>query len=277
MKKTVSFQGEIGSYSHLAIVQMFPDATVVPSQTFEHAMMSVENGEADIAMIPIENGVAGRVADVHRLLPKSNLYIIAEHFQRVEHTLLMHPNTTRNDLTKVASHEQALAQCTETIKKYGFKLIVSADTAGAAKMIADKNIYDTAVIASELAAEIYNLQIIEKNISDSKNNTTRFFVMSKKSADISPDKKKKYITSFMFSTKNVPGALFKVLKIFAENNINMINLESYNLSETFVVTDFYAEIEGAYTTIFKEINSFCDARVVGIYEQSMFRKNTITN
>ena len=204
MSKKVSFQGVEGAYSHLAVQEFFPDAEAVPCKTFELAITAAESGNVDYAMIPIENSAAGRVADIHRLLPKSDLHINFEHFQKVEHKLLIHPETQQDQIKKIISHEQALAQCSEKIQKLDYDILIGADTAGSAKYISEQNILDTAAIASSLAAEIYELKTVDESFANSSNNITRFYVMSKnENKDFDPDKT--YISSFLFSVNNTPG------------------------------------------------------------------------
>ena len=243
MSKKVSFQGVEGAYSHLAVQEFFPNAEAVPCKTFELAITAAESGNVDYAMIPIENSAAGRVADIHRLLPKSDLHINFEHFQKVEHKLLIHPETHQGQIKKIISHEQALAQCSEKIQQLDYDILIGADTAGSAKYISEQKISDTAAIASSLAAKIYELKTVDESFANSSNNITRFYVMSKnENKDFDPDKT--YISSFLFSVNNTPGSLFKVMGGFATNNVNMIKLESYNYGADFVITQFYCEIEG---------------------------------
>ena len=179
MSKKISFQGVEGAYSHLAVQEFFPNAEAVPCKTFELAITAAESGDVDYAMIPIENSAAGRVADIHRLLPKSDLHINFEHFQKVEHKLLIHPETHQGQIKKIISHEQALAQCSEKIQQLDYDILIGADTAGSAKYISEQKISDTAAIASSLAAKIYELKTVDESFANSSNNITRFYVMSK--------------------------------------------------------------------------------------------------
>ena len=276
MSKKVSFQGVEGAYSHLAVQEFFPDAEAVPCKTFELAITAAESGNVDYAMIPIENSAAGRVADIHRLLPKSDLHINFEHFQKVEHKLLIHPETRQDQIKKIISHEQALAQCSEKIQQLDYDILIGADTAGSAKYISEQKILDTAAIASSLAAEIYGLKTADESFSNSSNNITRFYVMSKnENKDFDPDKT--YISSFLFSVNNTPGSLFKVMGGFATNNVNMIKLESYNYGADFVITQFYCEIEGhpgQENTKFAldDMYHYCSkVRKLGVFEKSAYR------
>jgi prephenate dehydratase len=276
MSNKVSFQGVEGAYSHLAVQEFFPNAEAIPCKTFELAISAAESGNVDYAMIPIENSAAGRVADIHRLLPKSDLHINFEHFQKVEHKLLIHPETKQDQIKKIISHEQALAQCSEKIQQLDYDILIGADTAGSAKYISEQKILDTAAIASSLAAEIYRLKTVDESFANSSNNITRFYVMSKnENKDFDPDKT--YISSFLFSVNNTPGSLFKVMGGFATNNVNMIKLESYNYGADFVITQFYCEIEGhpdQENTKFAldDMYHYCSkVRKLGVFEKSAYR------
>ena len=276
MSKKVSFQGVEGAYSLLAVQEFFPNAEAVPCKTFELAITVAESGDVDYAMIPIENSAAGRVADIHRLLPKSDLHINFEHFQKVEHKLLIHPETHQGQIKKIISHEQALAQCSEKIQQLDYDILIGADTAGSAKYISEQKISDTAAIASSLAAKIYELKTVDESFANSSNNITRFYVMSKnENKDFDPDKT--FISSFLFSVNNTPGSLFKVMGGFATNNVNMIKLESYNYGADFVITQFYCEIEGhpgQENTKFAldDMYHYCSkVRKLGVFEKSTYR------
>jgi prephenate dehydratase len=276
MSKKISFQGVEGAYSHLAVQEFFPNAEAVPCKTFELALTAAESGDVDYAMIPIENSAAGRVADIHRLLPKSDLHINFEHFQKVEHKLLIHPQTDQAQIKKIISHEQALAQCSDKIQQLDYDILIGADTAGSAKAISEQKILDTAAIASSLAAKIYRLKTIDESFANSSNNITRFYVMSKnENKEFNPDQT--YISSFLFSVNNTPGSLFKVMGGFATNNVNMIKLESYNYGADFVITQFYCEIEGHpehQNTKFAldDMYHYCSkVRKLGVFEKSAYR------
>ena len=276
MGKKISFQGVEGAYSHLAVQEFFPESEPVPCKTFEIAISKAESEQVDFAMIPIENSAAGRVADIHRLLPKSDLHINYEHFQRVEHKLLIHPESKIENIKKIISHEQALAQCSNKIQKLDFDILVGADTAGSAKNIYENKVLDTAAIASSLAADIYTLKIVDESFANSKNNITRFYVMSK-DENKEYDSQKKYISSFLFAVNNTPGSLFKVMGGFATNNVNMIKLESYNYGANFVITEFYCEIEGHpdqenTKLALEDMNHYCSkVRKLGVFEKSSYR------
>ena len=276
MSKRISFQGVDGAYSQLAVKDFFSGAETLPCKTFEIALNEAELGNVDYAMIPIENSAAGRVADIHRLIPKSNLHITFEHFQKVEHKLLIHPDSKIENIKNILSHEQALAQCSDKIQKLDLNILIGADTAGSAKIISDEKILDTAAIASSLAGKTYGLKVIDENFANSLNNITRFYVMSK-NENLEFDKKKTYISSFLFSVKNTPGSLFKVMGGFATNNVNMIKLESYNYGADFVITQFYCEIEGhpeQDNTKFAldDMYHYCSkVRKLGVFEKSPYR------
>ena len=276
MSKRISFQGVDGAYSQLAVKDFFSGADTLPCKTFEIALNEAELGNVDYAMIPIENSAAGRVADIHRLIPKSNLHINFEHFQKVEHKLLIHPDSKIENIKNILSHEQALAQCSDKIQKLDLNILIGADTAGSAKTISDEKILDTAAIASSLAGKTYGLKVVDENFANSLNNITRFYVMSK-NENLEFDKKKIYISSFLFSVKNTPGSLFKVMGGFATNNVNMIKLESYNYGADFVITQFYCEIEGhpeQDNTKFAldDMYHYCSkVRKLGVFEKSPYR------
>ena len=276
MGKKISFQGVEGAYSHLAVQEFFPESKPVPCKTFEIAISKAESEQVDFAMIPIENSAAGRVADIHRLLPKSDLHINFEHFQRVEHKLLIHPDSKIENIKKIISHEQALAQCSNKIQELDFDILIGADTAGSAKNISENKVLDTAAIASSLAADIYTLKIVDESFANSKNNITRFYVMSK-DENKEYDSQKKYISSFLFAVNNTPGSLFKVMGGFATNNVNMIKLESYNYGANFVITEFYCEIEGHpdqenTKLALEDMNHYCSkVRKLGVFEKSSYR------
>lgn len=241
--KNITFQGALGSYSHIVSEKVFPNENYIPADTFEDAMYMVQNDSADYAVIPIENSNAGRVTDVHFLLPQTNLNIVGEYFLRVEHQLLALTDSSIDDIKFVASHPQALAQCSEYIKNNKLKSVSQIDTAKSCQDVILKQDKSTAVIASKKAAEIYNMKILVSNIENNNNNTTRFLVMSK-NKNIPPMDGAGYITSFVFVVKHVPSALYNALGAFAKNNINMIKLESYVLNDNFVSVQFYVEIEG---------------------------------
>lgn len=239
----IAFQGEPGANSHLACLEAFPDYEPVALPTFEDALAAVKLGDAQFAMIPIENSVAGRVTDIHHLLPGAGLYIVAEHFLRVRHQLMAKPGTTLASIKRVMSHTQALGQCRSTIRKLGLTPIPEADTAGSARLVAESADPTTAAIASRLAAEIYGLQILKEDMEDELHNTTRFVILAGEPDDAEPGDGP-VMTTFVFRVRNVPAALYKALGGFATNGVNMTKLESYQTEGTFSVSMFFADIEG---------------------------------
>lgn len=276
MKMKIAYQGVAGAYSHIASMQVFPEQDYVPCDTFEDAMVKVAAGEVDMAMIPVENSNAGRVSDVHFLLPKTGLHIVGEHFLRIEHQLLGLPGATLEDIVAASSHPQALAQCAEFLKKHAIKSMARIDTAKSCEDVLAWQDKTKAAIASKLAAEIYGLQILASNIENAANNTTRFLIMSREKA-IPEDDGGKFITSFIFKLKNIPAALYKALGGFATNGINMTKLESYLLDGKFISAQFYAEIEAhpdtqAYKNAFDELKFFSDyVHVLGTYSSARDR------
>ena len=276
-KKTkVAFQGEKGAYSHLACLEVFPKAEAIGCSTFEEAFqLAKENSEYKI-IIPIENSLAGRVADIHYLIPKYKLQIHAEHFQKVNHNLLGIKGTKIKDIKSVRSHAQAIGQCRKIINENNFKTIISADTAGSAKYISEKNEKSESAIASELAAKIYNLEVLKSNIEDESGNVTRFFVMGKESKH--PElENKKYITSCIFKLKSIPAALYKALGGFATNGVNLCKLESFSVKNTFDQVNFYIDIEGhikdpSLQKALEELGFHTQKLdVLGVYEAHQFR------
>ena len=269
MMSKIAFQGELGANSHIACQTQYPDMDVLPCASFDDAFAALREGTAQLAMMPVENTVAGRVADIHRLLPGSNLYIIGEHFMRVNHCLLALPGTAEADLTHVHSHEMALGQCRNLIAELDLTPLVAADTAGSARDLATTKTPQHGAIASSLAAEIYGLDILRENIEDSAQNTTRFLIMSASPDDAEPDESD-IITSFIFRVRNVPAALYKALGGFATNNVNMTKLESYQ-PNGFLATQFYADIEGhpdsePVRLALEELNFYCsEMDILGVY------------
>ena len=275
-KIKIAFQGEKGAYSHLAILEIFPNAEVKACSSFEETFrLAKENLEYKI-IIPIENSLAGRVADIHYLIPKYKLQIHAEHFQKVTHNLLGVKGSTIEEIRTVRSHSQAIGQCQKIILNNKLKSIISADTAGSAKFIAEKKDKSEAAIASELAAKIYNLKILKTNIEDESGNVTRFFVMGKESKH--PElKDKKYITSCIFKLKSIPAALYKALGGFATNGVNLCKLESFSVKNTFDQVNFYIDIEGhiespSVQKALEELGFHTQKLdVLGVYEAHPFR------
>lgn len=245
--RTVAFQGVPGAYSNLACREVYPEAEAVACKTFQAAFEAVRAGEVDVGMIPIENSLGGRVADIHHLLPQSGLYIIGEHFQKVQHMLLAPKGATLEGLKRVYSHEQALAQCRDVIRELGIEAVVASDTAGAAKDVAERGDPEEAAIASSMAAELYDMVPLRSRIEDRIGNTTRFVIMSRQRMDSPPDEPA--ITSLVFQVRSVPAALYKSLGGFATNGINIVKLESYITDMSFTVAQFYIEIEGHVSSL----------------------------
>lgn len=240
---TIAFQGELGAYSHMACQAMYPEMDVLPCPSFEDALAAVKNRQAKLAMIPIENSTAGRVADIHILLPGSGLFIIAEHFETIRHCLLATKDADETTLKSVTSHVQALGQCRKNIRAMKLTPEPFADTAGSAKHVAALGDNSVAGIASELAAEVYGLKVIKKDFQDEGHNTTRFVVLSRSPLDYTQIEDP-VMTSFTFEVRNIPAALYKALGGFATNAVNMTKLESYYETDSFKVSEFYADIEG---------------------------------
>ena len=272
---SIAFQGLPGAYSHLACRNAFPAMQPLPCATFEDAFAAVREGRARYAMIPIDNSVAGRVADVHHLLPYSGLHIISEHFERINHHLLAVPGATLETITQVESHVHALGQCRNLIRQLGLKVIVGADTAGAAADLARTGDTSKAAIASELAAEIYGLHSLKANIEDAEHNTTRFVVMARDV--IEPNPNQSCVTTFVFRVRNVPAALYKALGGFATNGVNITKLESYLVGGEFVAAQFYVDVEGHPTQrglrlALEELEFFShEVRILGVYPAHPFR------
>lgn len=272
----IVFQGEPGANSHLACSEAFPDMQAVASPTFEDALIAVRNGDAAYAMIPIENSVAGRVADIHHLLPGAGLYIVGEHFLRVRHQLMAKPGTKLAAIQKVLSHTHALGQCRRTLKDLGLRPVPEADTAGSARLVSESPDANLAAIASTLAAEIYGLEILKSDIEDEVHNTTRFVILARDPDDAEPEDGP-VVTTFIFRVRNVPAALYKALGGFATNGVNMTKLESYQLEGTFNATMFFADIEGhpadRMVQLALEELSFFSSQVtlLGTYRASPYR------
>ena len=242
MTGRIAFQGELGAYSHEACRQARPTMDVVPCRTFEDAIEACRTGVADLAMLPVENSTYGRVADIHTLLPGSGLRIIDEAFVRVHIALLAVKGTPMTDVRTVMSHTVLLGQCRAFLKAHNLQSMTGADTAGSAKIVAEKADPALGALASELAGEIYRLDVLARQIEDQANNTTRFLVMARK-ADPSR-RADRMMTTFTFRVRNIPAALYKAMGGFATNGVNMTKLESYMVGGSFTATEFYADIEG---------------------------------
>jgi len=241
--KKIAFQGERGANSHIACVQAYPGYVPLPCATFEDAFATVRTGKARLAMIPIDNSVAGRVADIHHLMPKSGLNIVAEWFLPVQHQLMAPKGATLKTIKTVESHIHALGQCRNVIRALGVKAVVAADTAGAAREVAEAEDISRAALATTLAARIYGLRILKKDVADAKHNTTRFVVLARE-AKWAKRKERRVITTFVFQVRNIPAALYKALGGFATNGVNMTKLESYMVDGSFAATQFYADVQG---------------------------------
>jgi prephenate dehydratase len=279
MKKIkLAFQGERGAYSHIACEELFKDAEIKTCSTFEETFKTAFDDETYKIIIPLENSLAGRVADIHYLLTKYKLQIYAEHFQIVEHSLIVKKEASLSDIKFVRSHAQAIGQCQEIIKKNNFKTIISADTAGSAKDLSLGNDISIGAIASELSAKIYKLKVLKKNIEDEKGNVTRFLIMGKKISQPEYQKNKKYITSCIFRLKSTPSALYKCLGGFATNQINLTKLESFSVKNTFDQTNFYLDLEGHIEEVsvqnaMEELGFHTESLdILGVYEASEFRQ-----
>ncbi len=274
--RKISFQGAHGAYSDIACREVFPNMETVPCDTFEEAFAAVQTGVTDLAMIPVDNTLAGRVADVHHFLPKSGLSIIGEHFLKIEHALLGVKGAKIENLKHVHSHLHALPQCRKIIKELGLKPHVHADTAGAASEVAEKNDPEHAAIASTLAGEIYGLQKLRGDVQDADHNTTRFIILSREPSVPKLDEKTTYITSFVFSVRNIPAALYKAMGGFATNGINMIKLESY-VNPQFQVAQFYVDVIGhpesrPLQLAMEELGFFAkEVTILGTYAAHSFR------
>jgi len=276
----IIYQGEPGANSHLACLDAYPDAEAIAAHTFEDAFSGVQNGTVDLAMIPIENSVSGRVADMHHLLPESDLYVIGEHFERVRHQLLVLEGTKLEDLKTVHSHTMALGQCRNLIREQALDPIPEADTAGSARLIKERGDKTQAAIASKLAAQIHGLTILKPDVEDADHNTTRFLILAKDPDDAMPEDGP-VMTSFIFKVRNVPAALYKALGGFATNNVNMTKLESYQLEGTFNATMFYADIAGhpndrSVQLALEELSFFSSkVRILGTYKAHNYRLNAM--
>ena len=272
-----SFQGINGAYSELAGKNIFPEADSLACATFEEMFQTVREGKANVAIVPIENSQAGRVADTQRLIPDSDLKIVKEYFLEVKHNLLVVPGTKMSDIKRIYSHEQGIAQCRNKIIELNKEMIIVADTAGAAKKITELNSKEDAAIASELASRIYNLEILESNFQDSSTNVTRFLVMASKMNPPDPNDDN-LITTLVFTVRSIPASLYKCLGGFASNGVNITKLESYVHPQGFDVAQFYIDFEGhpeqtSVKLALEEMKFFCKhMNILGVYKKSEFRK-----
>ncbi len=274
---TISFQGRPGAYSDLACREALPDHPTLPCDTFEAAIDAVRSGAADLAMLPCENSLAGRVPDIHALLPSSGLHIVGEHFQRVEHCLLGVRGAPISGVRRVHSHAVALGQVRAIVHELGAQAVVEADTAGSAQMVAEWGNPEDAAIASALAAELYGLDVLRANVEDAAHNTTRFYIAAREARPPSPSATDT-LTTFIFRVRNVPAALYKSLGGFATNGVNMTKLESYMLAGQFTATQFLCDVEGhpaqpAVSRALEELAFFShEVRVLGVYKAAPFRR-----
>ncbi len=242
-RRSIAFQGEPGANSHIACNEAYPGYEPLPCPTFEDALAAVRSGRAALGMIPIDNSLAGRVADIHHLMPQSGLHIVAEWFLPVQHQLMAPAGASLKTIRTVESHVHALGQCRNIIRKLGVKAVVAADTAGAAREVAEAGDLTRAALATTLAAEIYGLKILKRNVADARHNTTRFIVLAKQ-PKWAGRAEKRVVTTFIFQVRNIPAALYKALGGFATNGINMTKLESYMVNGSFAATQFYVDVQG---------------------------------
>lgn len=276
--KIVAFQGAEGAYSHLACTHVFPAYKAQPCGSFAEALHKVTLGQAAFAMIPFENSTAGRVEEMYRLLPETNLHIVAEHFQPVSHCLLAKRGAKLADLKSVGSHPQALAQCSKNIEALHLEALARSDTASFAQYISENDDITVAAIASKLAAELYGLEVLKENFQDREGNTTRFLIFSKEQNFVSYEAEDNYITSMMFKLRNIPAALYKALGGFATNGLNLTKLESYMPNGDFNATSFYIDVQSHIEAplmqlALEELNFYAEnIKVLGCYKASDFRK-----
>lgn len=279
--RRIAYQGEPGANSHQVCKEHYPDWEALACASFEDVFAAVESGEADLAMIPIDNSIAGRVADIHHFLPASGLHIIAEHFLRIRFCLMGVPGTTLDSITTVHSHVHALGQCRRIIREHGYKPVISGDTAGAAREISELGDVTQAAISPPLAAEIYGLETLAEDVEDEDHNTTRFVVLSRELVE-APAGNGPVVTSFIFNVRNLPAALYKALGGFATNGVNMTKLESYMVGGEFTATQFLAEVDGhpedvGLRNALEELAFFTtDVKVLGVYPADPFRAEVST-
>jgi prephenate dehydratase len=272
----IAFQGRPGAYSDLACRAAFPNRATLPCDSFEATIEAVRDGRAELAMLPCENSLAGRVPDIHALLPSSGLFIVGEHFQRVEHCLLAPQGATFATIKRAHSHAVALGQVRKILKELRLTPVIEADTAGSAEQVAAWNNVEDCAIASSLAAELFGLQILRRNVEDAAHNTTRFYIAARAPAAYTPETPG-LMTTFVFRVRNVPAALYKALGGFATNGVNMTKLESYMIDGHFSATQFLCDVEGhpeqpALKRALEELGFFSrEFRVLGVYPAAPFR------
>ncbi|MDB4084775.1 prephenate dehydratase [Amylibacter sp.] len=271
----IAFQGVLGAYSHQACFEAYPEANVLPHNSFQAAIDAVSSGNADLAMLPVENSTYGRVADIHQLLPNSGLHIIGEHYVRVHINLLGLKGSKLSDIKSAMSHTVLLGQCRNYLKKHNIESITGVDTAGSAEIVSKNQNLNQAALASELAGKIYGLDVLARHIEDESNNTTRFLVMSPNSNSIKI-KENRIKTSLVFRVRNIPAALYKAMGGFATNGVNMVKLESYMVDGSFTATQFYLDIIGhpdepAVKRAMEELSYFTtDIKILGVYESGEY-------
>jgi len=279
MTKRIAFQGEPGAFSHTAAQTVFPADTPLPCVTFEDTIAAVQSSAADLAIVPVENSLYGRITDIHHLLPESDLFIIGEHYQPIRMNLLAVPGAKLDDIKSVQSLSVALGQCRNFITARKLLPISAVDTAGSASEVAERGDITRAAIASRLAAEIYGLEILAENIEDATHNTTRFLIMSRDKIE-APENNGPVKTTFVFRVRNVPAALYKAMGGFATNGVNMTKLESYMVDGNFTATQFYADISGHPSDLsvqlaFEELGFFTDVmKVLGVYPEAIKTGNS---
>jgi prephenate dehydratase len=273
----ISFQGIPGAYSDLSCRAAFPGMPTLPCDTFEQAIAAVREGRAQLAMLACENSLAGRVPDIHMLLPDSGLFIVGEHFQRVEHCLLGVPGATIGQVRRIHSHPVALGQIRGIIKELGAEAVIETDTAGSARLVAGWNRPEDAAVASSLAAEIHGLTVLRANVEDAAHNTTRFYICAREPLPARPDTPD-LMTTFVFRVRNVPAALYKALGGFATNGVNMSRLESYMVGGQFTATQFMCDVDGhpeqpGLRRALEELSFFSrETKVLGVYKRAAFRE-----
>jgi prephenate dehydratase len=276
-RQRIAFQGELGANSHEACSTHFPDMEPVPHASFEDAFDAVKSGDCQLGMIPVENSIAGRVADVHHLLPSSGLKIIGERFKAIHFQLMANPGVKLESVTTAMSMPIALGQCRKTLRRLKLKTEATGDTAGAAKLLSERPDPTRAAISPALAAEIYGLEILLRDVEDEHSNTTRFLVMTADPKPEPPPFTAPCVTSFIFRVKNLPAALYKALGGFATNGVNMTKLESYMENGAFTATFFYSEVDGRPEDInlaraFEELSFFSERfEILGVYPADPFR------
>jgi prephenate dehydratase len=277
-KLTVAFQGEPGANSDIAAREVYPGCEPMPCPTFEDALAAVQTGKAHLGMIPIENSIAGRVADIHHLLPHAKLHIVGEHFLPIHFNLMAPKGATLKTIKSVESHIHALGQCRRFIRKHAYKAVIAADTAGAARHIAETSDITRGALAPKLAAKIYGLKVLAENVEDEDHNTTRFVILSKKKQHTNPGNGP-VVTTFVFRVRNLPAALYKAMGGFATNGVNMTKLESYMIEGNFFATMFYADVEGhpndrGLAFAMEELQFFSrEFKILGVYPAHPFRSS----